>query len=81
MMDKNTAEYIFNDIMMTHIISDKLKLEKLTKRVHKLSGGVALVAFVTAVYISALVAKAVEQDARINKLTEIVKELKSAKGE
>jgi len=80
-MDENMMKYICTDIMVTHIISEKRKTELLNKRVNRLNAGFAIFAFVTAVYISALVSTATDQHERISKLTEVIKELKNAKGE
>lgn len=80
-MDEKTMEYIFNDIMVTHIMSERMKNVKLHKRVNRLTAGFVVFALVTATYISALITVSSEHTTRINKLTEAIKELKGAKGE
>ena len=80
-MDENMMKYIINDIAVTHIVSEKIKTEKVHKRVNRLSSCFVILTLLTSSYISALITNAAEQNKKIEKLTEAIKELTSAKGE
>lgn len=79
--DDNVKKYIQNDILVTHLMNEKVKAYKLNRRITKLSYAFGIFAFVTVSYISALISNAREQNVKIENLTETIKELTSAKGE